>query len=369
MKSGLFVSRPAIGAVVGVVALALSVGLYAPQAAAQAVDFSGKRITVIVGFREGGGADTYARLLAPFMSRHLPGQPTIVVQNIPGAGGVPGANRFQQEAKPDGLTVLSISTSNVVNAVLGVKTVRYKLHTYHPVILSPSNDYTYGSPSLGVMGPADFPKLVGKEIIFAGNNPTSAELRQLFMFHMLGMKVKPVWGLNSSKAALAFIRGETNVHHANTFTYFGKVLPLVKQGKVVPWWNLGIQDENGNFVRDPNTPDIPMFPEVYKQVRGEELAGPALAAWETIFHFVVSASKAWLLPADTPPEIVETYRDAARAMLKDPEFQSKRKKLLGIYRQVVGPEAKRILEKASTLTPEARGFIEKFLREEYNVKL
>ena len=66
----------------------------------QSVDFSGRLIELIIPFKEGGGSDTWGRFNAPFLSRYLPGQPTVVVRNVPGGNSIAGANRFAARARP-----------------------------------------------------------------------------------------------------------------------------------------------------------------------------------------------------------------------------------------------------------------------------
>ncbi|MGH7306077.1 MAG: hypothetical protein ACRELZ_22570, partial [Candidatus Rokuibacteriota bacterium] len=67
--------------------------------------YEGKTVRLIVGFAPGGGFDTYARLLSRHMGRHIPGHPTIVVENMAGAGSLISANHLYRVAKPDGLTI------------------------------------------------------------------------------------------------------------------------------------------------------------------------------------------------------------------------------------------------------------------------
>src|SRR5688572_4943026 len=86
----------ALGATV--VASSLPVG----QSFAQKVDYAGKRILVTVPFAPGGGSDIYIRALQPYLEKHLPGKPTIIVLNVPGARSIPGANQFQDRARTDG---------------------------------------------------------------------------------------------------------------------------------------------------------------------------------------------------------------------------------------------------------------------------
>ena len=67
--------------------------------------YDGKSIRIIVGTSPGGGYDTYTRLIARHLSKHIPGSPSIIVDNMPGAGGMLSANHMFKVAKPDGLTI------------------------------------------------------------------------------------------------------------------------------------------------------------------------------------------------------------------------------------------------------------------------
>ena len=69
---------------------------------AKAADFSGKRITIIVPFSEGGGTDSYSRFMAPYFEKYLPGHPKIIVLNKPGGGGLTGVNYYADRATKDG---------------------------------------------------------------------------------------------------------------------------------------------------------------------------------------------------------------------------------------------------------------------------
>jgi tripartite-type tricarboxylate transporter receptor subunit TctC len=86
--------------------LALCVAVVLPAQAA-APFYEGKSIKVIVGFSAGGGFDTYSRLISRHMGRHIPGNPSIVVENMTGAASLVAANHVYNVAKPDGLTILN----------------------------------------------------------------------------------------------------------------------------------------------------------------------------------------------------------------------------------------------------------------------
>jgi len=71
--------------------------------------YSGKTVRILVGSSAGGGFDTYARAIGRYLGRHIPGNPTVIVENVPGAGGVIAANQLYRVAKPDGLTMSHFS--------------------------------------------------------------------------------------------------------------------------------------------------------------------------------------------------------------------------------------------------------------------
>src|SRR5262249_34469875 len=81
--------------------------------------FSGKTVRILVGSSAGGGFDTYARAVARHLGRHIPGTPTVIVENVPGAGGVIAANQLYKIAKPDGLTLGHFVGSILFGQVLG----------------------------------------------------------------------------------------------------------------------------------------------------------------------------------------------------------------------------------------------------------
>src|SRR2546425_5381978 len=88
-------------------------------AQAQSRFFEGKTIRIIVGFSAGGGYDTYSRAIARHMSRHIPGSPAIIVENMTGAASLIAANHVYKVAKPDGLTVVNFHGNQVVGQLLG----------------------------------------------------------------------------------------------------------------------------------------------------------------------------------------------------------------------------------------------------------
>jgi tripartite-type tricarboxylate transporter receptor subunit TctC len=350
-------------------AVAVLAGVPFAEAAAQKVDFSGKRIELLVPFPPGGGSDVYSRGLAPFLEKHLPGNPTIIIRNVPGGGSIPGANQFHARAKPDGLHALVSSSSTVMNFVFQRSKFELELNKLQPVLLSPQGSVIYVSPALGVKSAKDIAKLKGQALTFGGGGPTGAEMRMTASLDLLGLNAKYVWGIARGPVRLAFERGEFNINYDTTPAYLKNAMQLVKAGKAVPLFSLGVLDEKGNLQRDPNFKDLPSFAEAYEIMHGKKPSGPAYEAWKAILQMGVMANKSLLLPAATPQPIVEAWRTAIRKTLDDPEFEAKASAIIEGYPQFVGEAARPIMKDATTVPPEIWEWIKNFLKTKHDVTL
>ncbi len=103
------------------VALILLSGSASAVRAAAAEFYSGKVIRIVVGFSAGGGFDTYARTLSRYMGKYIPGHPTIIVENMPGAGSLILANHIYRVAKPDGLTIGAFNGNQILGQLIGAQ--------------------------------------------------------------------------------------------------------------------------------------------------------------------------------------------------------------------------------------------------------
>jgi len=116
--------------ILAITALALGVG----AAHATTHDFyKGKVIRIVVGFAAGGGFDTYARTIGRYMGRHIPGNPTIIIENMPGAGSLIAANHVYKVAKPDGLTMAHFIGGLFMLQVLGKPGVEFDARKFEYV--------------------------------------------------------------------------------------------------------------------------------------------------------------------------------------------------------------------------------------------
>ena len=335
--------------------------------AAEQVSFAGKRVEVIVPFAPGGGTDVYVRAIAPHLEKHLPGNPTIVVRNIPGARGIPGANQFQARAKNDGTELIAGSASTVANFVFQKSKVDYQLDKWEPVLLSPQGAVVYASTSLGVNGPRDLPKLKGKELVFGGQSAGSAEIRCILTFELLGLKPKYVWGMNRGPVRLAFERGEMNINYDSTPGYLKGAYGLVKAGKAAPLYSLGVLDAKGALVRDPNFADMPNFAEAYELMHGKKPSGQGYDAWLSVMKMLVMLNKGLYLPTGTAKPIQAAWHTAVKAMLEDPEFEKSAGMVIEGYPQFIGDAGRPIIKDATTFSPESWAWIKDYLKSAHDV--
>ncbi|MEQ8193045.1 MAG: hypothetical protein RIB59_01010 [Rhodospirillales bacterium] len=357
----------------GILALAAgTAGTVGAPTLAGAADFSGKKIQLITPYREGGGTDTYARLFAPYLAKHLPGKPVILVKNLPGGGSIKGSNKFEASAKPDGLMFVATSTSTMVSQVFGGDKRKFNMLKWRQIMVSPRGTIIYTSPSTGAKGKdaaADIKAMRGKKLLYGGKKANAGELRTIVAFEVLGLDVQSVFGLSRGNARKAFMRGELNLSHDTAGTYFKKVEKLVKQGKAVPLFTLGFPNGKGKIGRDPAFPNLPHLAEVYEKLNGKKPSGAMWGASKSLFAMGVAASKGFALPKGTPDDVYNAYLKAAKDTLKDKKFQKKAKKMLGNYPQLFGEDAQDAVKEAVDLSPEINKWFKDFLKNKFNVKV
>jgi hypothetical protein len=267
--------------------------------------------------------------------------------------------------------VISVTSSTVSNFTLKDPRVKYKLQSWIPIILSPQGSVFYVASSTGAKGPQDLPKLKNVDLVYGGNSPTSADLRITLSLGLLGILPKThVWGADRGPARMALERGELNANYDTTPGFTKNAKHLVDEGKAVPMFTLGVLDKAGNFVRDPNFPDLPSFYEAYQTMNdGKKPSGPSFEAWKNLIQIGVMANKFFALPEGTPKHIVEVYRTAARNILKDAEFQKHAAAIVGGYEQVIGDDALPIIKQATTFSPDAWKWLNDWLQKNYDVSL
>ena len=352
-------------AVMGLIAAA---GLAAPAAAE--VDLSGKTIEWVIPFSETGGSAKWANFFAPLLSEALPGQPTVVVKFMPGAGSTKGANWFQEQKHDDGTLLFGTSGSTQFPYLLGDPRVRYEYNDWIPVMASGTGGVAYLNAEDGAKFDGSANALKDTSFIYGSQGATRLDLVPLLAWKILGMNVEPVFGIKGrGDGRLMFERGEANIDYQTSSGYLSGSVPLVEAGQAVPMMTWGALDADGNIVRDPTFPDIPSFKEVCEATDGCETSGEAWDAWKAFFVAGFPVQKLAFLPGDTPQEVVDTYTAAFKAVTERPDFAEISAKRVGKYPVFVGDAAKASLQTATNVNPEAKAFVLNWLKEDYGVEL
>ena len=127
-----------------VAAVSLVLLLFATPAMAQDSFYKGKTVRIIVGASAGGGYDTYSRTIARHMGKHIPGNPTFVVENMPGAGFLISANYMYNVAKPDGLTIGHFIGGLFLQQLLGKSGIEFDAAKFEYIGVPTQDDYVIG---------------------------------------------------------------------------------------------------------------------------------------------------------------------------------------------------------------------------------
>ncbi|QFT83487.1 hypothetical protein FIU88_00715 [Halomonas sp. THAF12] len=323
-----------------------------------------------IPFGVGGGTDVWARFFSPWLSESLPGEPTIMIDNVPGGGSINGANLFAVRAKSDGSHWLGTSASTQYPAMLEDPRVRYDYSDWTPILATPTGGVVYAQPDLGETAETALDALLAQPVKLAAQNPTGVELPVLIALDMLGADVQAVFGMRSrGEGRLAFERGEADIDFQTTSAYLSNVTPLVEAGKAVPLFSLGALNDEGEIVRDPAFPDLPTFNEVYQARHGEAPTGNEYQAFRKFFASGYALQKLIMVPKDTPQALIETYRQAARDFVGTDAFKEDAAAQLGPYTPVIGETVQRHLEDAMSIDDATRDWLADWLQSEHGAKI
>jgi len=312
--------------------------LFAAPVAADPVAefFASKPITLAVASAAGGGFDLYGRILARHYGPHVPGSPKIVVQNVPGAGGVKAANYAYNVAPRDGSYLLVPNQTYAQYQVL-TGGVKYDAAKFQAVgRMSSSN----GVVLVWHTAPATkLEDMKTKEIIFASSGKASQTYTTpALMRNMLGYKFRIVTGYaGASKEFLAVENGEA---HARTGS-IGSMLAVgptwIKDGKIIPVAELGLE-------KDPDLPNVPLLRDLVSDPRDKEIIDLA-AAYAAVGYAVIA-------PPEVPADRLTALRRGFDRTMKDPGLLADIKSRNLEFRPGTGEELQKIVEKTVAATPD-----------------
>ncbi|WP_010531846.1 Bug family tripartite tricarboxylate transporter substrate binding protein [Lentibacillus jeotgali] len=329
--------------------------------------YEGKSLELLVPFGTGGGTDTFARFVAPYLNENVKGSPTIQTVNVPGGGSINGSNEFVLSRKPNGQNALVTSGSTHMPYFLGDPAVKYELKDMKPVMGLPTGGVVYVNPETGIKGPKDLTKS-NEKLTYAGISATGLDLVTLLAFEVLQMDVETILGYDGrGPSRVAFESGESNIDYQTTMAYLSNVKPLVKEGQANPLFSFGQLNEKGEVVRDPAFPDMPTLKEFYVKAYGEEPSGTAWEAYKAFLGSSFTVQKVIWLHKDAPKEAVEALSQGAKKAVEDPEFTKKGEEVLGGYKPYVGDQLDKVVKNMLNTDEEVTNWVKEFLEKEYDI--
>jgi tripartite-type tricarboxylate transporter receptor subunit TctC len=332
--------------------------------AAERAFYQGKTVTFLINFAAGGPTDIEGRIVVRHLAKHIPGQPAIVVQNMPGAGGVTGINFLGEVAKPDGQTI-GYFTGPYNHHQMRTPTLRIDLMKL-PFIASIQGltvCYIRSDVPPGIKKPVD---IVKAERFRAGglSAESNKDLRFRLAFDILGVKYDYVTGYNSSNdARLAVQRNEIQYHDESIPGYRGAAEPqLVKTAIVTPLYYHDLISPDGTMRSSPDFPELTSFTQVYTQIHGKPPSGIKYEALKAANLASQNLNRVAMLPPGSPREAVSQLRQAFAALSKDEEFVAEAKKIMRFHpRWETGEDGEKLRDKVLTAPPEIVDFIRQFI--------
>lgn len=322
-------------------ATVIGLSLLIQSAPAQEPFYKGKSVRLLVNFPAGGATDVVARLVARYLSKHIPGNPAVVVQNMPGGGGNVGANYVYEIAKPDGLSV-GVFSGGYLPQILGSSGVRFDLNNMPIIAGVGETSVVYIRADTGVKAALDFAKPL-KPIVLGGfTRESNKDLALRMALDLLGVPYRYVTGYaGEADLRLAIQRGEINYTSEGLTGYTMGGAQLAREGIVVPLYQDGLAGPDGAIVRDPRT-ELPTFREFFRTAKGADPSGPLGDAFK-ISGAVRSMGRFVVAPPKTPATVVEVLRRGFRDTFEDAEFKAESGRAMG-YQLVslVGDDAEKL---------------------------
>jgi tripartite-type tricarboxylate transporter receptor subunit TctC len=288
------------GIVVAVVAV---LGVSGAASAQAPVDFKGKTINLMIGFGPGGANDVWARAIAKNMPKHLPGNPSIVPQNVPGAGGLKLMNQIANVSPKDGTAIALVNRGIPLEPLLGGQGTQFDPMKMN-WIGSPDKDVTVcaARKDAAVQKMED---LFSKELIVgATGSGADTAIYPEFLTELIGMKFKTIKGYPGSKEiSLAMERKEVQ---GICLAYDSLMRqPLARDGKINILFQAALKP-------DPRLKEIPVGTDLARS--GEDRAALKL------FFARVALGRPFVAPPGMAANIVTALRKGFADTMKDPEF-------------------------------------------------
>ena len=324
--------------------------------AEEPVSFKGKTVTNIIGFTPGGGSDVMGRAVAVYLEKYLPGNPTVVPKNVPGAEGVTAMNFIAQQAAPDGLT---ISTS--ANTSVDPLNYRKPQVSYVPTDFEIIGGGGRGGEVLLINKDAEkrlhdkkaSPVVMGS----LSGIPRSGMQMAAWGIELLDWNAKWVIGYRgTNELTLALERGEIDMTATGNMNLIQKLLDT---GKFKILVQSGMLKEGGVVPR-PEFGNAPLLSKLLEGKLNDPKVKKAFEYWTAI-----AQTDKWLaLPPKTPKNIVGIYRTAWAKISSDAEFLERIRKISEDFVPLDAAAVEKLVTTLASLPPETTEYMTNILKKQ-----
>jgi tripartite-type tricarboxylate transporter receptor subunit TctC len=303
---------------------------------AAAEDFyRGKTVRLIVPSAPGGGYDAYGRTLAQYMQKHIPGEPTIVVQNMPGGGGLTGANWLFNVAPKDGTAFGLIQRGVPFYPFFGDKNATFK-----PLEVNWLGSMTAEVGAVWVFHTSKAKTIddaFTMQIVLGGSGPNDSETYPHLMNNTIGTKFRIVSGYKANtETLLAIERGEVEGLSGSWSSLKANRPDWVKDNKVRALVQVAAK-------REPDLPDVPLILDFVKKDEDRAMWQVALA--------MAQAGRPVAAPPGVPAELVQVLRKAFWETMQDPAFVADMETARRDVSAETGETVERLLQEVSKTPP------------------
>jgi len=329
--------EPTIRAGVTAAIAAVILLLTAPSGAEPVADFyRGKTLRMLIGYGPGGGYDIYGRLVAELLPRHLPGNPTILTQNMPGAGSFVAAKYIHDVAPKDGTVLGSLAQTLALDSLTNVNA---KIDVGKMPYLGRVVTNTDVGAALPKAGIESFEDVRAKQYnVGASGGGSTTVLFPTALKTYAGAKFKLVRGYSgTTDILLAMERGEVDIVGA-----YGLPAILVSHPGWVHRGEATILYQ-ASLKRHRLLPNVPALPELAQSDEGRQVRHAAASTGDI--------GRSILTTPGVPPDRLAALRAAFQAMLKDPEFLAICEKRNLVIEGAAGEEIDEIVRETLRLPP------------------
>ena len=327
----------------------LALFLFGAGSAGAADFYEGKKIRLIVSSSPGGGNDTYSRLLARHLGRNIPGNPSIIVQNMPGAGGVRAASYLYNKARRDGTVMEQINWGVWNWQVVGDKKRGgqfdfNKMNAIGVIVIENGLFYTRKDRFKSL----DEIKQSGKlaRVGISGNQSGGFVMGNI-LEKLRGEKLfEYVFGYPGARQySLALRQGEVDASGNVTSSFLDQLGDMWHEGKLVMLAQTGTVEGK----KAPEFPDAPLLEDLAKTEKQKNLVRAT---------FLLSRyGRPYTFPPGVPAERVALVRKAFDATMKDPKFLSEAKKLKRPVNPTKGADLQRMWKDSIAASPEDKAIV------------